>query len=231
MFHPQGNRIGFFGASDTGKSYLAMKFAEYLANNPKAPKRIIIYENVRNDETYGNVEKYGSFTEIHLNAMDYVLPKKGRFRVISSDLDTFIEKCKRLTNSIIVVDDATSLFRKNVPDTLIQFLGLRKNQRLEIMFQLHTFKETAPSLLENLDILVIKQTGDSLPVKDTCPNRDNVTKLIKQCQDENAGVNFANFWATRVYIPASSTVYKFDSEELNFEKSFKHKTNLLIKPL
>jgi hypothetical protein len=231
MLHPQGNRILFFGASDTGKSYECMQFSEFLRNNPKAPKRVIVYENVRNDETYGNIEKYGKFQEIHLNALDYTLPQKGKFRIISRDLDGFVQKASKLTNSVIVFDDATSLFRKSVPDELIQFLGLRKNQRLEIMFQLHTVKETAPSLLENSDIFVIKQTGDSLPVKDTCPNSKVITKLIRECQEENAKNGFKNFWATRVYVPSTSSVYRKDLSAPTLEKSYQKRINLLENPL
>ena len=231
MLHPQGNRFLFFGASDTGKSYECMAFAKYFRERRTAPKRTIIYENQRNDETYGNVDKYGKIKEIDLKDLAFTLPQNGAFRVVSKDLQGFIERASNLTNACIVFDDATSLFRKNVPDSVIQFLGLRKNQRLEIMFQLHTINDTAPSLLENSDLFVLKQTGDKLPVKDTCPNAETVTKLIQECMNENAEGNFENFWATRVYVPMKNEVYRKDLTAPSLSSSYLTKINLLKEPL
>ena len=231
MLHQQGNRFGFFGASDTGKSWEAMAFARYFRERSASPKTTLIYENQRNDETYGNIEKYGIIKEITLNDLDFALPQRKAFRIVSKDLGGFLAKASLLTNTVVIFDDATSLFRKSVPNTVIQFLGLRKNQRLEIMFQLHTIKETAPSLLENMDVLVIKQTGDKLPVKDSCPNSDNVTKLIQECMSENAKGNYANFWATRVYVPMMNTIYRKDLRAENWALSYTRKINILQNPL
>lgn len=231
MIHPQGNRYLFTGASDTGKSYLNMMFAKYFREREVAPKRTVIFEHQRNDETYGNVEKYGVIKEISLKDLDYTLPQKGAFRIVSRDLDGFLDKAMKMVNTFFVFDDATSLFRKSVPDKVLQFLGLRKNQRLEISFQIHTFKAIAPDLLENTDIWLIKQTGDSLPVKDSCPNAENVTKLLQECMNENAKNNYVNMWATRVYIPLENKVYRMDTTK-PFEKAFpKQPVNIIINPL
>lgn len=230
MLHEQGNRFLFIGASDTGKSYLNMMFAKYFRERKISPKRTVIFEHQRNDETYGNVEKYGKIKEITLNDLDYSLPQRGVFRIISRDIDGFLDKAMKMVNTFFVIDDGTSLFRKSVPNKVIQFLGLRKNQRLEIAIQIHTIKAVAPDLLENTDIWVIKQTGDSLPVKDSCPNAENVTKLLRECMTENAKNNYKNMWATRVYIPLENKVYRMETSK-PFEIAFKKPVNILINPL
>ena len=231
MLHIQGNRYLFIGASDTGKSWECMKFAEWFRNRENSPKSTVIFEHERNDETYGNVEKYGIIKEISLNDLDYALKQKSAFRIISKDVETFIQKASRMVNTFFVIDDATGLFGSNVPKYVLDFLGLRKNSRLEIALQIHTIAETAPLLFRNTDIWVIKQTGDSLPVKSSCPNSANVTKLLIECQNENAKKDFKPMWATRLYIPNENKVYRKNLSKPWGTSYPKQPVNIIINPL
>lgn len=231
MIHPQGNRFLFIGASDTGKSWECMQFAKWFRERKESPKKTIIFEHERNDETYGNIEKYGVIKEISLNDLDYALPQKGAFRIVSKDVETFIEKACKIKNAFFVIDDATGLFGSNIPEYLLDFLGLRKNNRIEIAFQIHTIAETAPRLFRNTDIWVIKQTGDSLPVKSSCPNWENVSKLLTECKNENAKKDFRPMWATRLYIPNENKVYRKDLSKPWATSYPKQPVNIIINPL
>ncbi|MDR6564946.1 MULTISPECIES: hypothetical protein [unclassified Arcicella] len=227
MLHPQGNRILFIGASDTGKTYECMQFAKYFRERKKSPKRTIVFDHTKNAVSYPET------IQIELKDLDYKLPQRGCFRVKvdlaknPKDLKVFIDKCSMLTNSCIVLDDTTGLFRRGVPDWVITFLGLRKNNRLEIMFQIHNIKAASPDILENSDIWVIKQTRDSFPIKDTCPDGDIVEMLIRECKKENSENNYQNLWATRIFVGEKNLIYRKDLSK-PFLESYQDKINTLI---
>lgn len=227
MLHPQGNRILFIGASDTGKTYECMEFAKYFREREKAPKRTIVFDHTQNDSSYSETKV------IQLSDLDYKLPQRGCFRIKVNlsknpeDLKGFFDKCSMLTNSCVILDDTTGLFRGGVPDWVITFLGLRKNNRLEIMFQIHNIKATAPAILENSDVWVLKQTGDSFPLKGTCPDRDLVEKLLKECKAENEKNEYRNLWATRILINEKNQIFRKDLSK-PFLESYQEKINALV---
>lgn len=227
MLHPQGNRILCIGASDTGKTHESLEFARYFREREKSPKRTIVFDHTNNDSSYKGSR------EIKISDLSHKLPQKGYFRVKVNlaqnpeDLKLFFDKCSMLRNTCIVLDDTTGLFRGGVPDWLITFLGLRKNNRLEIIFQIHNIKATAPAILENSDVWVLKQTGDSFPLKSTCPNRELVERLLKECFAENHRNNYKNLWATRILINEKNRIYRKDLSK-PFLESYHEEINALV---
>lgn len=210
----RGNVWAIFGRRGTGKTYEAIDIAEFYRKRKQAPKRTIIFDHTQNDESYPEYEI------IDIEQLDRLLPERAKVRVQTKDYQHFFEKCSRIKNAVILIDDGTSLFRNNVPDFVIEFLGLAKNHRLEIIFQMHTIADTAPALLKGCNLFIIKQTNDSLPVKKTCPNSKLIDWLITDCKEENAGYSGNQKFATRLLDINEEEIFIKDLTIQQFEKTF-----------
>ncbi|MFC0181467.1 hypothetical protein SAMN04515674_104268 [Pseudarcicella hirudinis] len=212
--NPKGNVWWIGGKKDTGKSFEALKIAEYFRKREVNPKRTIIFDHTFNNSTYHGIQI------IDIKDLDYVLPKKASVRVQTTDWRLFIEKCFKIKNAVIIFDDVTAIFRGNIPDVLLTLCGKAKNERLEIMFQFHTINETAPSLIRASDMMVIKQTLDSLPVKSSCRENVLISHIIQDCRTENKSLPEKKKYATRLLDTVDDKIYIKKLGEEKFENSY-----------
>lgn len=216
----KGNVWAGLGMRDTGKSFEQLKIAEYFRMREIAPKRTIIYDWTENDSTYGNIKL------INVKDLDFVLPQRAIVKVQERDTDLFLEKCLSISNACIIFDDATSKFKKIVPKALEELFYKVKNNRIELMFQFHTLRATAPALLDAANMYVIKATIDAFPIKDTAPFPEVIEKLISDCRSENRLYDESKQWATRIFDVGNQSIWRKDLIETDFEKCYKQKIKL-----
>lgn len=188
----RGNVFLVFGKRGTGKSFEAKILAEFFRNRTKAPKRVIILDWSNNEDTYGEIRL------IHQNDLrKAALPKDALVRV-QCNWSEFLDCIENVVNAVIIIDDATSLFKGNVPDKLQRFFGTAKNKRLEIMLQVHSISDASPTLLRESNVWILKQTLDPSPLKDTCRSRIMVENILREIKSENAFYGSDQKWATRM---------------------------------
>ncbi len=199
----KGNNWTFFGKKNTGKTYEALEFAKYFNEREINPKRIIVFDH-SNNSSYDSITK-----EVPLERLQWALPKGDVVRIKSDDFDTFAEYCLLyVRNSVVVIDDSSAFFQGNVRGTRLKFLKSPKNNGNEYMFQCHSVRETAPLLIENTDILVLKETRDDpedLPGK--LIGRNRIIPLMHELIAENETYPSGKKWATRVYDQEEDTIW------------------------
>jgi hypothetical protein len=218
--NPKGNVWAGFGKRDSGKSFEQLALAEMFRTRTKSPKRTIIYDWTQNDATYGHIQL------IDIEDLNYKLPVRALVKVQNRDTDLFLTKCQLLHNACIIIDDATAKFKGIIPRPLEELLYKAKNQRLEIMFQFHTIRASAPALLDACNMFLIKATTDAMPIKSTAPFPEVIEKIILDCRAENRNYDEKKNWATRIFDVGSETVWIKDITEPNFIKSYKNKTSV-----
>ncbi|MFC0182494.1 hypothetical protein [Pseudarcicella hirudinis] len=215
------------GKRGTGKSFEALEIAAFFRERRESPKRTIILDHTQNDDTYGGIDV------IQIDDLRYLLPGRACVRVQTQDWSRFLDFAFKIKNASIVIDDATGLWRGNVPDKLISFVGLAKNHRLELIMQFHTIADTAPSILKSCNMLVIKQTNDSFPIKKSAPNSRLIERMILDCGDENSKYDPNRKWATRLVDINEEMVYVKNPTVSNFAESYKQRREIseIIKTL
>ncbi|WP_420154124.1 hypothetical protein [Siphonobacter sp.] len=199
----QGNNWMFFGKKNTGKTFEALEFAKHFFQRDVNPKRIIVFD-------HSNNTSYKEITDvIPMERLQWQLPKKAIVKVQSDDFDTFAEYCLMyVRNAVVVIDDSSAFFQGNVRGTRLKFLKSPKNNGNEYMFQCHSVRETAPLLLENTDIFVLKETRDDandLPTK--LVGRNRIIPLMNELIEENDTYPSGQKWATRVYDQEEDTIW------------------------
>lgn len=213
----RGNVWYICGMRGTGKSWEAMELAEEFRMRELNPKRTIVLDHTYNDDTYGHIDI------IQIDDLRYLLPKKACVRVQTPDWSRFLDFAAKIKNATIIFDDATGLFRGNIPDKLLSFVGLAKNHRLELIFQFHTIGDTAPSVLKSCNMIFIKQTNDSFPIKKSAPNWKLLQKLTLDCREENLKYDSQKKWATRLIDINEEVIYIKDVTIENFSESYNQK--------
>jgi hypothetical protein len=216
----KGNVWASFGSRDTGKSYEQLMLAKYYRERLQAPKRTIIYDWTKNDSTYGHIKL------IDIEDLNYALPKRALVKVQERDTEYFLEKCLSIKNACIVIDDATSKFKNRVPKVLEELFYMVKNNRVELMFQFHTLRASAPALLDASNMYIIKATIDAFPLKGTCPFPDVIERLITDCRQENRNYPENKKWATRILDVGDQTIWTKNLAISEFQKSYNKKTRL-----
>lgn len=214
----KGNNWAAFGKKNTGKTYEVMQFARYFNERAKNPKRIIIFDH-SNNTSYADVTDV-----IDMDRLRWQLPARAVVKVQSTDFDTFAELVLMyVRNAVIVIDDSSAYFRNNVNDIRLRFLKSPKNNGNEYMFQCHSLRESAPLLLENIDIFMLKETRDQiegLPAK--VPGAKRIELLLREIANENKLLPEGEKWATRCYDQEEDTVWRkyFDSDSDNVLDSY-----------
>lgn len=202
----RGNVILVFGMRSTGKSKESKDIAEIFR---MFNKKTIILDHTQNDDTYGDIQK------LNVTDLAYRLPKKSVFRV-QCKWQEFLANTQNITNACILIDDATALFRGRSPEALLEWCGKAKNQRLEIIFQMHTITEVAPDLLRAANIWFLKQTNDSFPIKKSCKNANIIEKILLEIQAENRNYDEEQRWATRLVDFDREEVYVKDLDSNDY---------------
>lgn len=202
----RGNNWGLFGKKNTGKTHEALEWAAYFHERESAPKRILIFDHSQNSS-------YRDFTDvIPMERLRYRLPADAVVKVQDTDFDTFAEYVLMyVRNTVVVIDDSSAFFRGNIPDIRLRFLKSPKNNGNEYMFQCHSIRETAPLLLENIDLFVLKETRDNLreiPAK--LPGRNRIIPLMEEIIEENRARESGKKWATRIYDNEDDVVWLKD---------------------
>lgn len=188
----RGNVFIVFGKRSTGKSYEAMKLADFFRTREVAPKRIIVLDWTKNDDTYGHIK------QIHQEDLKKAaLPQRAIVKV-QCTWKELLDSCENVVNAVIVFDDVTSLFRGNLPEQVQKFLGTAKNKRLEIIMQVHSISDASPKLLLEGNIWVLKQTLDPRPLKDTCRSAHIIELILDEIKEENKSYHKDQKWATRM---------------------------------
>ncbi len=196
----RGNVFMVFGMRSTGKSKDCRDIAETFRS---LNKRVIILDHSGNDDTYGDIPI------LDVKELAYKLPKNSIFRVQSSWQD-FLLYSKKLCNSCILIDDATDLFRGRSPEAILTWCGTAKNQRLEIIFQMHNISEVAPDLLRKAYIWILKETNDPFPLKKTIKYPKIIENILKEIIAENMNYEEEKKWATRMIDFPNEKVYVKD---------------------
>lgn len=188
----RGNVYLVFGKRNTGKSFEALKFGEIFRTREIAPKRVIVYDWTKNEDTYGEIKLIH-----HENLKVAALPKRALVKV-QCELNEFLHCIEKVVNAVIIIDDGTTLFQGNVPETVQKFFGTAKNNRLEIIVQVHSIADAGPKLLREANIWILKQTHDSRPLKESCRSRQMVENILDEIIEENRGFRPNQKWSTRL---------------------------------
>ncbi|MFT4033212.1 MAG: hypothetical protein QM669_12385 [Siphonobacter sp.] len=202
----KGNNWAAFGKKNTGKTYEVMALARYFNERKYNPKRIIVFDHSQNS-SYDDITKV-----IPIKRLQYALPKQDIVKVQDTDFDLFAEMCLLyVRNSVVVIDDSSAYFRGNVNDIRLRLLKSPKNNGNEYMFQCHSVGETAPRLLENIDMFILKETREDpndLPGK--LPGRNRIAPLIRYAKEANRELLPNQKWTTVVYDGEEDVVWVKD---------------------
>lgn len=188
----RGNVYLVFGKRNTGKSFESLQFGEVFRTREIAPKRVIVYDWTKNDDTYGHIKLIH-----HQNLKVAALPKRALVKV-QCGLNEFLDSTEKIVNAVILIDDGTTLFQGNVPERVQKFFGTAKNNRLEIIVQVHSIADTGPKLLREANIWILKQTHDSRPLKESCRSRQMVENILDEIKEENREFPSDQKWSTRL---------------------------------
>jgi len=188
----KGNVYLVFGKRNTGKSYESLQLGEVFRTRQFAPKRVIVYDWTKNEDTYGDIRL------IHQeNLKVAALQKRAKVKV-QCQLPEFLDCIEKVVNAVILIDDGTTLFQGNVPEVVQKFFGTAKNNRLEIIVQVHSIADAGPKLLREANIWILKQTHDSLPLKESCRSRKMVENILEEIKEENMAYPSDKKWSTRL---------------------------------
>lgn len=194
----KGNNWCILGMMDTGKTYTACQIAKYFRERPESPKRTIVFLHTENNISYPDNE----FKTIHINDLDYVLPKRGAFKIRLERrhyLEQITEKCGRIMNACIILDDLTGITKGNISEDFDAFLYTAKNNRLEIIFQLHTIQATAPALFNACGMIILKNTLDPLIIKNSINLDKPLGRVLAEIKKENQQYPEKRKWASRMF--------------------------------
>lgn len=225
--NPKGNVWWIGGKRDTGKSYESLMIADYFHQRKANPKRVIVIDHTNNEDTYGHIKK------IKLSALDFKLPEDGYFRICREenepnfDFKTCYQKLAKLANTVIDFDDVTGVLRGTAPAELMTLCGLAKNQRLEIIFQFHTVTATAPQIIGVCNMIVVKQTNEDLPLKESFVNSRMVGVLMQEIRAENRTYDDRKKWGTRILDVDSEQIYVKNIKGKSYVESYRTKPKSL----
>lgn len=217
----KGNVWWTGGRRNTGKTFISKQIAKYFRERIVAPKRTIVFDHA------GNAESYPESQQIDMSDLRIRLPQRANVRVESKDFHAFFEMCQKITNACILVDDGTHLFGGNLPEIVGIVAGQAKNNRLELIFQMHTISETAPRLLREANMFVLKETNDELPFKAACPDKNLFTRILfSDLKNENMNYEGNKKWATRIFDRFEEEILFQNLSEPDFEYAFEKKLSV-----
>lgn len=208
----KGNNWGVFGKKNTGKTWESLRVAASFYYRERNPKKLLILDHTNNSS-------YAGFPSVDLNRLEYRLDMEfiGKVQVYSkAEIDRFCQLVvENVRNTVVMFDDCGVLFRGVLSGAKERLLKSPKNNGNEYIFQTHSIRETAPALLEQIDVFVLKQTRDNyddLPGK--LPARREIGHLIGEVAEENRGNEDGKKWATRIYDAEADTLLVLDPETL-----------------
>ncbi len=202
MAQVKGQNWGVFGTMNTGKTYQTMKIAIWLQELTGKP--IIIYDHSAND----SYKDYNLV--VSLERLKSPLPNNSIVKVQTEEFDEFCDICrKNVRESIIVLDDSGIYFRGNIEEGREKFIKATKNNFNDIFYQTHSIREVGPALLNNLQMIVLKEMAEkNIPDKLGC--KDKIEILHYEVCKENDKRPIGELYSYRIYNILSNLVYKED---------------------
>lgn len=187
-----GANWGVYGEMKTGKSYTVKLLALIYF---KKSKKVLILDHNYNDLTYNDfwgitpiIITQDKFMEIDWALMpdNVVVRIQPNSDLESFDFDKFFLKVKRITDSVLILDDMMDVFGSKATSNVQNFPSTVMNNRNEAFYQFHTFKQAQPFLRQRLQNLVLKNLPKDVEIPGDFPTSVN---YIKWCLEE---INLTN---------------------------------------
>lgn len=169
-----------------------MQIARQLA---QYNRRLIVY-NSTNNPSYSDITD-GVDVEMFVQGR---WPTNGAFQVLDAGgamFDNFLEIASRIEYNAIIIDDAGGLFNPVLTKTERAFLGTCKNNHNDVFFQFHHFKQTPPQLMMMMDMMILKETTDPMPLPTKVRDVHIVSRLLSEIRAANDTMPSDKRWHER----------------------------------
>jgi len=168
-------------------------------------RRLIVYNHTQND-SYQDVAK-----KIDVEAfLEGRWPKTAEFQVMDylrKNFNEFLEVSMGIKYNAIILDDTGASFHQNCTPLEVDFMGTPKNNHNDIFYQMHHFNQAPPKLLLAMDMIVLKETDDELPLEKKVPHRKIIGKLLQEIRAENDLMPENQRWNERIIDMRNGIVY------------------------
>lgn len=199
------------GAKNTGKTHRAMSIARTTLKGTRH-RRLIVYNHSQND-SYNDPSKRVMYVSERVDIADFLAgdwPEVREFQVedyLRKRFSEFLELAMQLRNTALVLDDAGAAFHPSCTELEVDFMGTPKNNNCDIFYQMHHFNQAPPKLLLAMDMVVLKETEDNLPLPKKVPYQGIITMLQREIREENDHYPDNQRWAERLVDLKNSRVY------------------------
>ncbi|MBA4849010.1 hypothetical protein [Emticicia sp. BO119] len=200
-----GANWGVYGEMKTGKSYTVKLLSlSYFRKG----KRVLILDHNYNDLTYNDfwgitpiIINQDKFMEIEWNRMpdNIVVRIQPNSDLESFDFDKFFLKAKRITDSVLVLDDMMDVFGSKATSNVMNFPSTVMNNRNEAFYQFHTFTQAQPFLRQRLQNLVLKNLPKDVEIPKDFPTSISYIKWsIEEINATNEHLPFGKRFEWRI---------------------------------
>jgi hypothetical protein len=195
----QGNNWIFVGKRNTGKTFSALQLSLFfrVGDYARNIKKIIVLDHA-NNSSYSEIGNI-----LTIEQLQYRQPLDLVCKVQTDDIEAFCDiLIKKIRNSVVIFDDAGTIFGGHLTDLQRLLLKTPKNNGNEYFFQFHQFGgvEIPPDMLRATNMFVVKETIDDfndLPQK-VQPNME-IRYLLYKAKMDNEKLPINQSWATYIY--------------------------------
>jgi len=169
-------------------------------------RRLIVYNHTDND-SYSDVVKKISVEQF----LEGRWPKMQEFQVmdyLKKQFEPFLEVAMQIKYNALVLDDAGMAFHANCTPLEVDFFGTAKNNHNDIFYQMHHFNQAPPKLLLGMDMIVLKETDDNLPLQNKVPHRRIIGRLLENIRRKNDLMPDDQRWNEYILDMQNSTIYE-----------------------
>lgn len=107
-----------------------------------------------------------------------------------ADIDAFLEKCEKVNNATIIIEDATSFFAvQGRSDRLVKMLIARRHTGNIIILLFHSFGDVPTYIYRKCQIVVVFKTQDALKHVDKF-NSEDLVKAWQKVKEDCKGHEF-----------------------------------------
>lgn len=177
-----------------------------MARMISAQNRNLIVYNHSNNSSYDDIPKKVPIEDFLAGNW----PRQREFQVIDylkKNFTAFLEVAMGIKFNVLVLDDTGSSFHANCTELEVDFMGTAKNNDNDIFFQMHHFNQAPPKLLLAMDMMVLKETNDRLPLPHKVPSREIITDLQREIRAENDLMPDSQRWSERIVDLQNSIIY------------------------
>lgn len=179
-------------------------------------RRLIVYNHSQND-SYDRPEQRETYVakKVPIDTfLEAKWPKSPEFQVIDylkKNFAAFLEIAMQIKYNALVLDDAGMAFHANCTELEVDFMGTPKNNKNDIFYQMHHFNQAPPKLLLAMDMMVLKETEDNLPLPGKVPYRHIITQLQREIRSENDLMPMNKRWCERIVDLKNGIIYQPDT--------------------